>query len=598
MLTDSTFEKAVINAGYVLMTEIIRDENIHRFGKNKECWYICGVDWGIADDWSGGLERVNWFAQAVHLSIEKKAEIDSKIEFARKARETGHEEAAKKAEQIVSQARQIGNSAYLNSKRVKAYGVCFSSYEGRLCATIPARDINGKLWTIQSIYDDGKKYFLAGGRKTGCFHAIGNLTGIEPIIFVEGYATGATVHEATGSSVVVCFDAGNLDPVIKSFRERYPASKFIIAADNDAFKEKNTGKLKAEEAAEKYGGTVVLPEFSESFLKHKPTDFNDLMILKGIDIVKQQLTTALQSPSLKALRIDDFLKLKIPPREMLIDPIIPSQGLVMLHAIRGIGKTYISLTIAVTLASGGSIFGNKWNCPRPRKVLLVDGEMPVSVLQERLISIILGLNIGDFDKSNLQVITPDLQAEGIPDLSTLAGQKLVEEHLSGVDLLILDNLSALCRTGKENDAESWLPVQGWLLSLRKRGISVLFVHHSNKNAMQRGTSKREDLLDTVINLKQPHDYERSEGARFEVHYEKSRGFYGEKAKPFEVKLKLEDGNAVWEVIDIQDLRFKHVLAMEKEGMTQRDMAEELKISTASVNRLLKAAKAAGGTDGK
>jgi putative DNA primase/helicase len=89
----------------------------------------------------------------------------------------------------------------------------------------------------------------------------------------------------------------------------------------------------------------------------------------------------------------------------------------------------------------------------------------------------------------------------------------------------------LCRGGKENESESWAPIQEWILSLRRRGISVLFVHHAGKGGAQRGTSKREDVLDTVIVLRHPDNYSPSDGARFEVHLDKARGVYGEQAQP-------------------------------------------------------------------
>jgi hypothetical protein len=61
-------------------------------------------------------------------------------------------------------------------------------------------------------------------------------------------------------------------------------------------------------------------------------------------------------------------------------------------------------------------------------------------------------------------------------------------------------------TGRENEAESWLPVQQWALSLRRRGISVLLDHHAGRNGEQRETSKREDVLDTMLTLRHPADY--------------------------------------------------------------------------------------------
>lgn len=291
---------------------------------------------------------------------------------------------------------------------------------------------------------------------------------------------------------------------------------------------------------------------------------------------------------LVAANLEDFLTKEILPRKMLMNPIIPEQGLIMLYAPRGIGKTYVALTIACAAASGGRMFDGKWACSTNSKVLFVDGEMPESVIQSRLAQIVSGMNLELRDPSNFQIITPDLQPidMNMPDLSTPQGQAYVEAHLEGVKLLILDNLSALCRTGKENESESWMPVQGWLLSLRKRGISVLMIHHANKNGAQRGNSKKEDLLDTVIELRRSEKYNPTDGARFEVHYSKARGFFGGEAKPFEVCLTEEDGKIYWKASELADNQLEEALSLQAEGMTQRKIAKEMNISASTVCRLL------------
>lgn len=292
---------------------------------------------------------------------------------------------------------------------------------------------------------------------------------------------------------------------------------------------------------------------------------------------------------LKALTIRELLSLDIPPREMLLRPIILEQGLVMIHAPRGIGKTHVSLMVAYSVATGSSMFQERWVCDKPHKVLFVDGEMPLVVMQERLAKIVNSSEIDTIDDNNLTIITPDLQEKGIPDLSTQEGQQFIEEHLQDTKLLILDNYSALCRRGKENESESWIPLQEWFLTLRRRGISVLLIHHSNKIGAQRGTSRKEDILDTVITLRKPESYDPREGARFEVHYEKARSFYGEEAAPFEAWLKEEDGKLIWQVGNIEDSYIDKVLALKKEGLTQRDIARETGLSPATVNRRLKQA---------
>jgi putative DNA primase/helicase len=187
---------------------------------------------------------------------------------------------------------------------------------------------------------------------------------------------------------------------------------------------------------------------------------------------------------------------------------------------------------------------------------------------------------------------PRNTAGGMVPLSTLGKLRPtvgpVEEWLAdGCDLLVIDNISTLCRLGKENESESWEPMQTWLLDLRRRGISVLLVHHSGKAGAQRGTSKREDILDTVLSLKRPDDYEPTEGARFEVHLEKSRGIFGEEAAPFEARLETRSSGALWTMRDIEDVKLARARILFAEGSTVRDVADELGVSKSAAGRLKK-----------
>jgi putative DNA primase/helicase len=270
-------------------------------------------------------------------------------------------------------------------------------------------------------------------------------------------------------------------------------------------------------------------------------------------------------------------------REMLLHPFLPTQGLAELYSKRGVGKTFISLSIAVAVASGTPFL--KWKAPTASKVLFVDGEMPFSAPHKRVSDLIAGTDIGH-PLDNLRIITPDLQVHGLPDLASITGQDQIEEHLEGVSLLVLDNLSSLVRAVKENEGEGWLPVQDWLLDLRRRGKSVLFVHHAGKGGAQRGTSRREDMLDSVVTLKHPSDYLPSEGLRCVVEYEKSRGFYGEDARAFEVKMSEgPSGESVWTVTDPEASAKSRALTMLAEGGSVRDVAEEVGMSKSAVQRL-------------
>jgi putative DNA primase/helicase len=209
--------------------------------------------------------------------------------------------------------------------------------------------------------------------------------------------------------------------------------------------------------------------------------------------------------------------------------------------------------------------------------------MPAITMQQRFATIIAGMET-EPEPDNFRLITPDLQSIPMPSLSGSVGQDLVEEHLDGVELVILDNLSTLT-TGRENEAESWLPVQQWALSLRRRGISVLLDHHAGRNGEQRGTSKREDVLDTMLTLRHPADYLTSEGARFEVHFTKARNIHGPDAEPFEVRMETREGTAVWRILSLEDVTQAKARDLFESGMSVRDIAEELKISKSKVQRI-------------
>jgi len=236
----------------------------------------------------------------------------------------------------------------------------------------------------------------------------------------------------------------------------------------------------------------------------------------------------------------------------------------------------------------------RWNAAKPRRVLLIDGEMPAALLQERLANIVAGVTSIEASDDALRILAGDLIEEGgIGNLASPVVQSELDQWLIGTDLLILDNLSSLTAVIRDNDAESWGPIQDWLLRLRRRGVSVLIVHHAGKGGQQRGTSRREDVLDTVISLRRPDDYGPEEGARFEVHIEKGRGVHGEDAKPFEAKLETIRGAALWTTRDIEDAELARVKRLLEDGYSIRDVAEEMDIAKSKVGRLKKKAEAEG-----
>ena len=272
---------------------------------------------------------------------------------------------------------------------------------------------------------------------------------------------------------------------------------------------------------------------AHEFAEYERRVANDLVVLHQNG--SEAPTKLTPHQPVTAINFDDFLSKNLPPRETLLAPWLPLQGLAMIHAPRGIGKTHLALGTAWAVASGGGFL--RWTTPAgARRVLLLDGEMPGVLLQERLARVAGVSERTPIMPEYLRIAAADLVRDGLPDLSDPASQQFYADIIADADLVIVDNLSTLCRGLKENEADSWTPVQNWGLSLRRAGKSVLFIHHGGKSGQQRGTSRKEDVLDTVIGLRKPPDYQADQGARFEIHFEKSRGFYGPEAEPFEVRL--------------------------------------------------------------
>lgn len=292
------------------------------------------------------------------------------------------------------------------------------------------------------------------------------------------------------------------------------------------------------------------------------------------------LSQAIESQALNAFNLHDFLNLDIQPQENILAPIIKSQSLSMLFAKRGIGKTHVALGIGYAIASGGSFL--QWKAPNPHRVLYIDGEMSAYSMQERLAQIVQGED-ATVTPEYFKILTPDMQEMGMPDISTQEGQEKLEPFIRDAEFIIVDNISTLARTGKENEAESWLPVQSWALNLRSRGKSILFVHHAGKSGQQRGSSRREDVLDMVMELRHPSDYQSDQGARFEVHFTKARHLIGKEAEAFEAKLF--DGQ--WSHLRIEDAEIKKVLDLQADGLSIREIADETGISKSRVQRILK-----------
>jgi putative DNA primase/helicase len=274
-------------------TDITDDK--HGKGDGRIKYFPDGTG-GIAFNWKG--DKRHFFADDGRtLNDDERRERDRKRQEAIKQADADeaarHAGAAKKALPILKKATPATAAhGYLQRKGIQPHGALIHS-DGRL---ILAMRIGKELHSLQFIADDGGKRFLPDGRVKGCYYLIG--TGTEAkergmVLLCEGFATGATLREATDLPVVVCFTAGNLLEVATYISTALPEVRQVLCGDVD---KSGTGQRAATEAAKAVNGLVALPAFTPEELaaEKPPSDWNDYAKLRGLGAVKTAIDAALK----------------------------------------------------------------------------------------------------------------------------------------------------------------------------------------------------------------------------------------------------------------------------------------------------------------
>lgn len=301
-----------------------------RKGK-KAGWYIC--NWFRLDNgeqvvvgsygiWVGDdpgatkleFERGRGFSQAEHERL--RDEQKRLAELQQQDREAQRAEAARRAEALFASLPDHGAVPYLQRKQVRMFG-CRIGRNGVLVVPL-RRPFSAALVGLQFIHADGSKKFITGTAKTGAAHLIGELADSPTVVLAEGYATAASVHQATGWPAFVCFDCGNLLPVARQVREAMPKIRIIVAADHDQWTVRgeirraelrdidpaaiagddarwadwrgrgwlvNAGRDAAFEVLSECRASVAMPPFAADD-PVKRTDFNDLHVSENLDAVR------------------------------------------------------------------------------------------------------------------------------------------------------------------------------------------------------------------------------------------------------------------------------------------------------------------------
>lgn len=293
----AAFEREMIAFGLVLPRGgVVPDGQIHRLDdgqhrrkRNGAGWYSLrelpsGLLVGRAGSWWRDRGAFKWNSRGdTRLTpADRKAiaELNRQLEV-EKAKH--YREGAERAAQIWAAGKSCRSHPYLARKSVKAHNLRVD-HDGRLL--IPLRDLDGELRGVQRIDAKGNKRFTYGtDRERPTCLLIGKLDGAANVAVVEGYATGATVHEATGWPVVVAFDAGGVEKIAKPLRDRLLSATLIFAGDHDLEEKGGRGQKAAKRAARDAGGVAALP----------PTeghDWNDHSAEHGLEDVENRLLKA------------------------------------------------------------------------------------------------------------------------------------------------------------------------------------------------------------------------------------------------------------------------------------------------------------------
>lgn len=287
----------------------ILDGTIQRFDREgSNTGWFCGTHFTDVDfikanvgDWKTG-EKFTFLTSKEFSNAEKEIvqgkikEFDSKREKEKKAAE---ETAQKMAQSKWASSSKEVWSPYLTKKGIEKnkeidLRTTKSSWDS-IDLLVPCWDIEGVLWGVQKIQDDGSKFFQPGQRIEGCFYQFGKLSSDAKKIFLcEGIATGCSIYLSSKVTTFSCFNASNLSKVAEILRKKYPLLPIIICGDDDRFtlirgEPYNTGRIEAEKAAAICQGVAIYPGFKD--LTSRGTDFNDLHTSESLEVLKDQLNS-------------------------------------------------------------------------------------------------------------------------------------------------------------------------------------------------------------------------------------------------------------------------------------------------------------------
>lgn len=295
---------------------------------------------------------------------------------------------------------------------------------------------------------------------------------------------------------------------------------------------------------------------------------------------------------LKRITAGELFDRKFPVRENIIEPWFRTGETALIWAGTGVGKTMLTLSLALAIAGGGKVW--QWGARRPRKVLIIDGEMHLQDLHDRLLMLMESGAVSGFDehavRSNLSIIARQDQdpESSFYDITNEDSQVEIYKRCrkEDVEVLIVDNLTTVADgLDDENEATAFRSVQGFFLRMKQAGIATILVHHSRKDGQSpRGSTALTATFEVILGLVKPKVAPPGRAA-FVARFDKFRAKGDASIKPY--CWTLEDHG--WQVEeDHEDSLVETLNAFQSlKFATQQEVADALGVSKSAVSKRVK-----------
>jgi len=532
---EDQFRDAIISSTLSPPSSIISDGEIHRFyasGLKKQKlngWYVLSPSkhCGAFGDWATDTKVFFTERFSKPLSDQEKVQMETdrqlleKLE--REARLKRQAEVAEESAQVwASLPPADSNHPYLVSKGIRSNCGLRQSDQNLV---VPIYDEKGSITSLQYISPKGNKHFKTAGKIKGCFWWIGDS---EPYFMAEGLATAAAIHQETGKTCLIAFNANNLIPVAK----HYP--HVVIVADND-----DSGK--GEQCAKKTDNPYILVPR----LRPEDTDADDYMLsggdlcsLLGVDKEKRVFRT-----------LKDVSSNPVPQRWLVKNIIPQGSSLGMLFGKSGSTKSYLAISLMLSIATGQDLWFNKK--VKPGKVLYLCGEGHHAAY-ERMACWLQQNDVTEVP--NTMFI-----AEDTFNLDTPLGESeflaALEKELSSFspDIVVVDTLNLYMASDENSTLESTMFIKALRRLSSRFDCSILLIHHTGVSEQDRarGSSVFLGAMDYQLKVS------KLESGDYKMEHTKNKA--GIEEQPVFYHLEIhevsgwydEDGNPVTNAIPVQ-----------------------------------------------